>query len=616
MATGMPTSPKVEFEATSGTWTDVSADVDWPTGVKIQYGRSGEFTTGQAATLSFTLDNTSGKYTPFNTSGTFYPNIQPRKRIRYSYVAGTQQMRFVGFIKQWQPQMENGFRPIMTVNASCAMDQLSRVVMLPPLTQEITIDKPFLWWPLTDAQGSTQALEQSGNGGPPLGIFGTGTAVVFGDNGPGVGDGPGVKFAAGQSLIAGIPTVNAAGFSGVVMLEAWVNTTSGNDHSIAGIEALGGGWAHSLKIMGTSLAGKAQFTGPGGLSINGPAIPCNDGGWHQIVIIQSGGTWTIYVDNTTGDVAAGFPPSGVVSLVRVGAGSGGTAPFTGNIGQVQFYSAGTLLGAGRMAAHSAAGHGYPGDTTDQRIARYLGYAGITSSGYNLDAGQVQVNTYPQAGKDALSGCQDMAVTEGGGAVFYTTPDGLSRFANRRFRDPRTPALTLDAVKDLDSSVYAPSFDELTMVNEVTVDRSSESGSQTSQTYSNTTAVAQYGTFIAQVTTYTLTDLDALALAQYDANSLAIPAVRFPQIAADLVTAENNLYAALATVQIGSRLRVTNFTTPIETAAASLDFFVEGWTETVTNGSYQVVFDVTAADIPGARFELDVSTLDGPDVLAL
>jgi len=208
----------------------------------------------------------------------------------------------------------------------------------------------------------------------------------------------------------------------------------------------------------------------------------------------------------------------------------------------------------------------------------------------------------------------MAATEGVCAVFYTTPDGKVRFANRRYRDSLTPKLTINAVDDLDPSVYSPSFDDLNLVTQATVTRSAESGGLTTQTYTNTTAVTAFGVFADQPTTYTTSDTDALGLAQYEVNSHATPLLRFPQIAVDLATAGHNLYDAVGQLQIGDRIRLTNIPS-VAYPTSSLDFFLEGWTETPGVDSYQVVFDVTAADNPGPRFQLDVSTLDGPAVLA-
>src|SRR6266705_198450 len=83
----------------------------------------------------------------------------------------------------------------------------------------------------------------------------------------------------------------------------------------------------------------------------------------------------------------------------------------------------------------------------------------------------------------------MATTEGG--VFWIRWDGQARLANRRFRDSATPVLILDASVPalLDPDVWDPAFDETTLVNTSTVSRSAESGTLTTQTYTDTVSAA-------------------------------------------------------------------------------------------------------------------------------
>jgi hypothetical protein len=199
----------------------------------------------------------------------------------------------------------------------------------------------------------------------------------------------------------------------------------------------------------------------------------------------------------------------------------------------------------------------------------------------------------------------MATTEGGGAAFWIRPsDGDVRFANRRYRDTTTPVLTLDASVDLDASVYDPAFDETTLVNSSTASRTAESGTLSTQTYTDTVSLAAYGESDADITTYTLSDADALNLAQAQVAGNAYPAFRLNQIAVKLSASTNNLYAALAAVEIGSRIRITNLP-PGAAPLGTLDLFIEGWTETVDEGTYRVVFDTSPAG--AARIKLDDTT---------
>jgi len=272
----------------------------------------------------------------------------------------------------------------------------------------------------------------------------------------------------------------------------------------------------------------------------------------------------------------------------------GSELFTGNVGQVAMYLG--ALSAARVAAHFAAGRGYVGDTTGARVARFLGYAGLAASDWTLDTGVALVNTYPQSGKSVLQACQDMATTEGGGATLFVDGTGTVRFIDRRFRKPGTAVMTIDAVQDLDGSVYNPAFDDSTLINAESVDRSAQSGTLSTQTYSDPISQGIYGVLADQATTYTTSDQDALALAQFNVRSQSTPAFRLPQVAVNLMAAENNLYAQLGVVLIGSRIRVANI--PAKAAPTTqLDLHAEGWSETPSTDGYRVVFDASPADNP-------------------
>jgi hypothetical protein len=224
----------------------------------------------------------------------------------------------------------------------------------------------------------------------------------------------------------------------------------------------------------------------------------------------------------------------------------------------------------------------------------------------MDVGVPTVNTYPQAGKDVITASQDMSLTEAGGSAVYIGNDGRVRFCNRNFRNPAAPTLTLDAALDLDNQVYAPSVDELTLLNQTTGSRATLSGTQTTQTYIDATSQAQYGTTVdAGFSSYATSDADVLQVAQWRVANNAYPAFRLRQVAVDLMTAANNLYTALASVEIGSRIRITNLPN-VAGPASQVDLIVEGYTETPSTDSYKVVFDATPADNPAVGLWSDTN----------
>jgi len=618
----LPPNCKVEIEFTAGVWTDVTADV-YPdvAAPATSFGRASEFSQPSAAQFGVALLNTTGWYMPQNPASPYYPNVTRRKRIRYSYNPGAQRFRFFGYIKSIKPIFTGDAVPVVVINATDRMDQLSRVKMKSPLRQEITPDAPNLWWPLTDDAGSTQAVQAPIIGNSPLGLADSGPAVTFGDNGPGVGDGTGVKFTPGSSSsgqylqsgpidLGSITSLTVELYVNCAVIPAW------GAQSILGADSSANAWNLLFALTAAGLPTVSW----GGVSVTG-ATSIADGGWHHLAAtapLSGLGHVTLYVDGVSAGTSAGVViVFGSVIALAVGEdylpGKSSPTPkrLQGNVGQVAVYF--SSLSAARIAAHAAARNGFSGDTTDARIARYLAFGGLTASDWTLDAGQTTVGTYPQDGVDVFTACQDMATTEGGGGVFYTDPAGSVRFVNRRYRDNRTPALTLTAAGDLDPDVYEPSLDDDGYVTQVTATRAAQSGTLSTQTYSSGAADVFTG---PGVTTYTISDQDALALAQYMVNAQSVAALRLPQVAIYLDKATHDLWDQVGQLRIGDRVRV-NFPTGVYPVPV-VDFFLERWAEQPDppSGGYRFTMDLSSADIPGPRWQWDVSTWDGGDVWAL
>jgi hypothetical protein len=502
------------------------------------------------------------------------------------------------------------------------MDQLSRVKMLSPIHEQIGQASPFFapkfWWPLTDDAGATQAVNVAQGGGYPLGLHRVGeAALTFGDNGPGVGDGTGVKFSpsgssTGQFLLGSVPALDWSSYT----VECWVNPGASlpgwANQQILGVKVGAGAILVALYLANGVPVWLDDTTSiTAGASIE-------DGGWHHIAVRRTSVTneVTLYVDGALAGTATSSYAV-VPTQVTVGAvgGTMGAGWFQGNIGEVALYN--QQLAAGNMQTHADATNGYSGDTTDARAARWLSRAGVSSADRTFDVGQTTVGTYPQNGKDVVSACQDMATTEGGGSVFWFRWDGQARFTNRRYRDSTTPVLILDASIPalLDPDVWDPAFDETTLVNTSTVSRSAESGTLSTQTYTDAVSFGVYGEADdGGVTTYTLSDQDALNLAQAHVAGNAYPQFRLNQLAVNFHAATTSLYAALGVVEIGSRIRIINVP-PAAAPLGTLDLFVEGWTEYPHPNTYRVVFDTSTADNPprgmwgSFRWQADGQTLN-------
>jgi hypothetical protein len=99
----------------SPTWTNVTSDVRYMT---IDRGRTGDWASFYGS-ASVVLSNLNRTYDPFNTSGTYYGKLLPRRQIRItaSY-GGTTYPVFRGFVSGWPPAWTDAGKD-STITLSC-----------------------------------------------------------------------------------------------------------------------------------------------------------------------------------------------------------------------------------------------------------------------------------------------------------------------------------------------------------------------------------------------------------------------------------------------------------------------------------------------------------------
>jgi hypothetical protein len=619
--TGLPAGIKVELELTANVWTDVSADADVGPGRPISWhmGRTSPFSDPASATPQIVFNNDSGKYTPGRqiladgvTVNPFWPNLDVRKRIRISYtIAAAQYIRYLGYVKQWEPQLsDDGYTRQAVALLSDRLDQLSRVFLQQAVIEEMQLDSPAALYTMGEAAGSLSLADSAGSSAP-FSLAGTTAAPGYATPVP-VPDGlTGLQV----PLISGAGVTYRAALSvggaAIKTLECWI--------AVPGAVSTGTMAYGRVRVADAAAGGSSMYPGavldgfnaqsyvapvmfvdgtPG--VFDAPVGVAADGRAHHFLITNdSTGNWSFYLDGVYQGTQANTVPALTAPILELNAQFAVAGPQSVVFGPVAVYT--TALTADRAAAHYAAGIGNVGETTGQRVTRFLSYAGVRASGMNIDpAGGVSTlqetmsALQPVAGKTVLALCQEVVATEGGGAAFYVAPDGRVRFADRTFRKPGSPALTVDAGADLDPTGFAPSYDELTLVNSSTVTRQGGAA----QTFTDAVSVAKYGLSAeGGVTSYCQTDQAALNLAQWRVRSQAFPSLRLGKVKVDLLTATTpNLYQALATVEIGSRLRVTSLDASVS-PTTQLDVLAEGWTETVGIDQYDVEFDSSPADNP-------------------
>jgi hypothetical protein len=145
----------------AGALVDVSADVDIDRGVEYSWGRESEFFDADPGRFSFTLNNSTGKYTPDNTAGGLATTLTEGMRVAWSLGGRLRAGRIVSIAPTF-PGGESA-RAEVRVTAEDMLGDAGRVTMASPFTTAMVLAAtPYLYWPLNDAEGSIVAVEQSG----------------------------------------------------------------------------------------------------------------------------------------------------------------------------------------------------------------------------------------------------------------------------------------------------------------------------------------------------------------------------------------------------------------------------------------------------------------------
>jgi hypothetical protein len=610
-----PAGKKVEIEFVPGsnTWTDVTTDVDWGVGISTKYGRSTQWSDPQSATITFRLDNHLGTYTPGAqllkdgvTASPHWPYVLPGARVRYSYtVSGSPQYRFWGYITSWPPLLDNGVLAYTTVTAVDRMGYLSSVVLDNSMVRASLADNAYLLYTLGDATGSTTAASSTNNG---LALsatqYGTGGAIAFGVGGPDVEQQTGLSFGPADIndgvYLSGVTSETGNQYPNTpITHEIWFTTTVNPAVSTvrtlyyAGPTRTGPNYVWAYMVNG----GQVQVNINGAL-IYGSSTAYNDGAYHQLIVGGTTAVTNFYIDGAlVGTTASntGIQSSFPVDLYL------GECPtqvavtsslFSGYLAFYGCYLA--MLSATQVTTHYNARLAVAGEITSARVTRYLTYAGLASGEMTIATGSQAIGQHPilGSGKDCLSACNELALTEGGGSLFYILPNGNARFTDRHYRNPTTPVITVDATKDVVFGDWQPAFDNQGLLKQSTV---TQQGGMV-ETYLNPLAALTNG--IESITSYCALATDALQLAEYRVNANAFPALRFPTFSVNLTTCQTSgLDTALASAQLGDRIRIINLPAGIA-GGSQVDVIMEGYADNYQRPTgYLVTFDSSPADNP-------------------
>jgi hypothetical protein len=150
-----------------GVWVDISTYVQQRADISITSGEPDETAAIQPATMSLTLNNRHGDFSPKNSAGAFYPNLGRNIQIRITAAATSsagiyyQGYRFWGEVSSWPPQWDvTGVDVYVTITAGGVLrrymqggnvgSSLRRFYM-----KKTDATRPIAYWPMEDATSAT-----------------------------------------------------------------------------------------------------------------------------------------------------------------------------------------------------------------------------------------------------------------------------------------------------------------------------------------------------------------------------------------------------------------------------------------------------------------------------
>lgn len=505
--------------------------------------------------------------------------------------------RFYGMVNEWPLDWE-GLYATTTVTCTDLFKWLSRQPTLQPmLVQEILLDEPSAYYPLSEPDTSTSAGDLSGTGAGPLVITqaGAGGTLAFGG-----ADGP---PADGLTCVTVTPSTATAGKYMVADLGADFMDSSGTPFTYTYVEA----WFSTSTASRTLLALRStdgQYVLTLGLNASGfitvtgvadgsvltsqtvGAANLADGKMHHVTYGQQ--TDAVYVDGVLVGNATLIPAMADLRYLHVG-GNNGAGLWSGTIAHVAAYPA-HVLASSELSDHYEAGvDGYTGETADVRMARLASYAGVDSVtivGSTFDP----VASQGEGGQTAREMMRTVEATEGGKLFAERDFFGFA-FQSRDVRynpDPSTETFTV-SYPDLERDSVHFDDDDQKLVNIVIASRP---GGAT-QRFKNDHSLVAYGPYEQQLDIIKTTDNKVADAANWILSRFADPESEVREVSIDAYSLARADYRAILDAGISSFFTVTNL--PSQAPSSEITCVVEGYTETIKQASHVLGFHCSRAD---------------------
>jgi hypothetical protein len=507
--------------------------------------------------------------------------------------------KFDGHVDEWPVEWPGGSETYSHSTITAA-DLLSRIGARQKLrsvvSETILAQGPHAYFPLSESEGSLTAGDISGNkqGWLKVETLGSAGTLTFAEGtGPPTDGASAPVFApsagSGQYLLGQLAT--RVGY-GDVTLAVTFNAPSGSGRRfIAGaFDDFGNGFDIALNTSGNVvLTWYSGYLGPAALiTVTSGSTYHNAQTHHAMAVMsQSAGlvTGRLYLNGSSVGSATYGPPAGVglYGNVYVG-GTGAGDLFTGTISHLAIFNWNALTGTEALEQRTSQTTGFAGESSDERIARVAGWAGVPASRLALDAGvSTSIGHVECTGMAPLDYMRKVEDTEAG--LLFADRDGQLTFYNRaRAYTPGDPDLTVP------SRMLEPSA---RMVKNLALVKNRVTGTRKdggTAVLFDQDSIDTYGDLDKSLELVTTSDEEAMGAVGWRLNTNKDPRTRFTNMDLEGLTDATYSPSIRDGVAIGARVQVTGM--PSQAPASVLDQAIEGYTETITADSW--AFSVNAS----------------------
>jgi hypothetical protein len=605
-------TPKVSIAFDDGpyvaspTWTDIT---EYVYSANVSRGRSDDYSPF-IGTAQVVLNNNSRLFDPFNTAGTYYGKLLPRRQIKIEGISNSVTYSvFRGFVDGFPAAWDQAGK-FATTTLSC-FDAISLISaeLLPDYVYDYTKSlSPYNYWRMNDPLGSTTitdvgsipaTLSQYTAGGQLNIMTSTGSLAPSLLSRAANFNGGNYRYDKATAPVASSATVSfwasyPGSGGGFVLIR---NSTLPN----LGSSRLSVGYS----VVGTGIGVSATYTA---LSFGTKTTVANSFGnseAHHIAVTwtEGGGLQNIYIDGvsqnmtTSGTFYSGSPYPLPVDYVEVN-----------ELTIQDFATFPSALTADQINDLYRYGAGMITETSAARMTRLLGYTSLDASLKSVTASPVaSVSQISPPNSNLVAEMQLVNNSEDGD--LFVTRAGVVKFTDRNYVYTNTTSNTSQATFAAGSIPFEPSvqinYDAQAIRNDITVTFSG--GGQTSTT--NTASVTAYGTNAMNTQTQLSTQAQAVTLAAYEATVNGQLLTNISPLSVG-VTAQTADWTTLMQLDLLDRYTLT--VQPPSGNSISQTELINRIEHRIVPGQWQMTVDGSARYT--AWFILDKSTLNGTDLL--